>query len=234
LKLSERGIKLPIDEPCFPIQVHAISPTKAKGKVIPPIEVSSTDYSTEIVCQQNDYVYDIRAQLEENSRKINYLHKNLNSNVDSIKAITNHCVMMNNQVEQMISLQNKLYDQLISKEEQVCGVNTRGGSATQDPDFPEGHPKRKEQDDPKANKSSTGKPPNGNKIKECDKDQEQDTSISNAKTEDGNNNEKESSPVNEEQQDNEHNEENEVDARNDPQPSKKKNERKKYPPKRGK
>jgi predicted nucleotide-binding protein (sugar kinase/HSP70/actin superfamily) len=23
-KISERGIKLPIDEPCFPIQVHAI------------------------------------------------------------------------------------------------------------------------------------------------------------------------------------------------------------------
>jgi hypothetical protein len=26
LELSKRGIKLPVDEPCFPIQVHAISP----------------------------------------------------------------------------------------------------------------------------------------------------------------------------------------------------------------
>jgi hypothetical protein len=34
LKLSERGIKLPIDEPCFPIQVHVISPTEVKEKVI--------------------------------------------------------------------------------------------------------------------------------------------------------------------------------------------------------
>jgi hypothetical protein len=29
LELSERGIKLPIDEPYFPIQLHAISPTDA-------------------------------------------------------------------------------------------------------------------------------------------------------------------------------------------------------------
>jgi hypothetical protein len=58
--------------------------------------------------------------------------------------------MMSNQVEQMISLQNQLYEQLISKEKHACGVNTRGGSATQDPDFPEGHPKRKEHDALKA------------------------------------------------------------------------------------
>jgi hypothetical protein len=54
--------------------------------------------------------------LEENSHKINYLREVLNANVDAIKAITKHCVMMNNQVEQMVSLQNKLYEQLISKE----------------------------------------------------------------------------------------------------------------------
>jgi hypothetical protein len=30
LELSERGIKLPIDEPCFPTQVHAISRTEVK------------------------------------------------------------------------------------------------------------------------------------------------------------------------------------------------------------
>jgi hypothetical protein len=36
-------------------------------------------------------------------------------------------------------------------------VNTRGGSATQDSDFPEGHAKRKEQEALKANKSSAGK-----------------------------------------------------------------------------
>jgi hypothetical protein len=43
----------------------------------------------------------------------------LSSNVDSIKEITKHCVMMNNQIEQMISLQNKLYEQLISEEQTI-------------------------------------------------------------------------------------------------------------------
>jgi hypothetical protein len=50
----------------------------------------------------------------------------------------------------------------------------------------------------KASKYSAGKSPNGNKFKEHDKDQEQDTSISNAETEDGNDNGEESSQVNEE------------------------------------
>ena len=45
----------------------------------------------------------------------------------------------------MISLQNQLYEKLNMKK-QVCGVNTRGGASTQDPDYPEGHPKRKEQE----------------------------------------------------------------------------------------
>jgi hypothetical protein len=58
--------------------------------------------------------------------------------------------------------------------------------------------------------------------------------FSDAQTKDGNNNEEESSQVNGEQQDNEQDEENEADVQNDPQPSKKKNERKKYPPTRGK
>jgi hypothetical protein len=126
--------------------VHAISPTEVKEKVIPPVEVSFTGNSTEIVCHQNAYIHDIKAKLEEKSHKINYLHEILSSSVDSIKAITKRCVMMNNQVEQMIYLQNQLYEHIISKEKQVCRVNTRGGSATQDPNFPEGHPERKEQD----------------------------------------------------------------------------------------
>ena len=49
------------------------------------------------------------------------------------------------QVEQMISLQNQLYEKLNVKK-QVCGVNTRGGASTQDPNYPEDHPKRKEQE----------------------------------------------------------------------------------------
>jgi hypothetical protein len=85
----------------------------------------------------------------------------------------------------------------------------------------------------KANESSARKSPNGNKPKEHEKDQERDTTIYDVETKDGNNNAEESSQINEEQ-DNKNDKENEADVRDDPQPSKKKNKRKKYPPKRGK
>jgi hypothetical protein len=98
---------------------------KVKEKVIPHVEVSVTGYSNEIAYHQNVSIHDIKAKLEENSPKINYLHESLSSSVDSIKLIIKHCVMMNNQVEQMVSLQNKLYEKLISKEKQVYRVNTR-------------------------------------------------------------------------------------------------------------
>ena len=58
----------------------------------------------------------IKMNLMENSHKIKFLRESLNSSVDSIKMIVKHCTMMNNQLEQMISLQNKLYEKLLSKE----------------------------------------------------------------------------------------------------------------------
>ena len=165
-------------KPCFPNQVHAISPTEVKEKVTPPVEVSFTGYSNRITYDQNAVMHDIRMNLEENSHKIKYLRESLNASVDSVKMIIKHCVMMNNQVEQMVSLQNKLCEKLISKEKQVCGVNTRGGSATQDPDYPEGHPKRKEQDALKAKKTSAGKSPNDNENEESGNSEEQENEIS--------------------------------------------------------
>jgi hypothetical protein len=130
MESSKRDIKLAIDEPCIHIQVHAIVPTKVKEKVIPPIEVLSTSYSKLVAYDHNVAIHDIKANLDENSHKINYLRESLNSGVDSIKFITKQCVMMHNRVEQIISLQDKLYEHLISKEKQVFGVNTRGGSTT--------------------------------------------------------------------------------------------------------
>ena len=100
-------------------------------------------------------------KIMENSHKIKYVRENINASVGELKRIIKHCEMMNNQVEQMVSLQNQLYGNLMEKK-QVCGVNTRGGASTQDPDYPENHPKRKEQEALKK-KSSAGKSPNESK-----------------------------------------------------------------------
>jgi hypothetical protein len=49
-----------------------------------------------IAYHHNVAIHDIKAKLDENPRKINYLHESLNSGIDSIKVITKQCVMMNN------------------------------------------------------------------------------------------------------------------------------------------
>jgi hypothetical protein len=94
---------------------------------------------------------------------------------------------MNNQ-DQMISLQNKLHVKLLVEKIHVCGVNTRGGSSTHDPDYPEGHPKRKEQEALKkkyfARESPNESEENGNS-----QEQENDISIYDVQTEDNNNEE---------------------------------------------
>jgi hypothetical protein len=47
-------------------------------------------------------------------------------------------------------------ENLILKEKQVCAVKTMRGTKTQDHDYPEGHPKRIEQDALKASKNLAG------------------------------------------------------------------------------
>lgn len=66
--------------------------------------------------------------LMENSHKIESLRESVNFSIDAIKRIIKHCTMMNNQVEQLISLQNKLYKRLVAEKKPICGVKTRGTS----------------------------------------------------------------------------------------------------------
>ena len=223
-ELSEMGVKLPIDQPCFPIQVNAVCPIEGKEKVIPPIDVS---YVNDFAYRNNPEEHDIRMSIMENSHKIKFLRENLNASVGEVKRIIKHCEMMNNQVEQMVSLQNQLYENLMEKK-QVCGVNTRRGASTQDPDYPDGHPKRKEQEALKK-KPSAGKSPNENEDNDNSQEQDKDISISDAETEDDNIEEEESPPPDEEQQEEENNEEPEPTEKEDPQPSIEKNKKKKHP-----
>ena len=123
------GIKLPSDQPCFPIQVNAISSMKGNEKVIPPVDVS---YVNDFSYHNNPEEHDIRMKIMEYSHKIKFLQENLNASVGEVRRIVKQCEMMNNQFEQMVSLQNQLYENLIEKKH-VCGVNTRGGASTQDP-----------------------------------------------------------------------------------------------------
>jgi hypothetical protein len=137
---------------------------------------------------RGSFDYNIRRDILENSHNIEIIHKNLSACVDSLKMTVKHYHMIHNQVEQMIYLQNKLYDKLLDEKRHVCGVNTRGGSSNRDPDYPEGHPKRKEKE-ARRKKSFAGKSPNESEENENSEEQDNDISISDAETEDENNKE---------------------------------------------
>ena len=64
-----------------------------------------------------------------------------------LKLVSKHASMVTTQVEQVLKTQNDLLSELNSKKnDNVVRVMTRGGKMTQEPLYPEGHPKRIEKD----------------------------------------------------------------------------------------
>ena len=68
-----------------------------------------------------------------------------------LKLISKHASMVTTQVGQVLKAQNDLLDELNNKHDFVVKVATRTGKMTQEPLYPEGHPKRIEQDSQRNN-----------------------------------------------------------------------------------
>ena len=68
-----------------------------------------------------------------------------------LKLVSKHASMVTTQVEQVLKAQNDLLNELNSKNDNVVRVMTRGGKMTQEPLYPEGHPKTIEQDSQRNN-----------------------------------------------------------------------------------
>src|SRR3954470_11356257 len=69
-----------------------------------------------------------------------------------LKLISKHSSMVTTQVEQVLKAQNDLLNELNSKKnDYAVRVATRTGRMTQEPLYPEGHPKRIEQDSQRTN-----------------------------------------------------------------------------------
>ena len=69
-----------------------------------------------------------------------------------LKLISKHASMVTTQVEQVLKAQNDLLNELNSKNnDYAVRVATRTGKMTQEPLYPEGHPKRIEQDSQRNN-----------------------------------------------------------------------------------
>ena len=73
---------------------------------------------------------------------LDHLSNYMNSNVNDRKLISKHASMVTTQVEQVLKAQDDLLNELNSKNNgNDVRVMTRGGKMTQEPLYPEGHPK---------------------------------------------------------------------------------------------
>ncbi|KAI4981956.1 hypothetical protein ZWY2020_022448 [Hordeum vulgare] len=108
----------------------------------------------------NDYV---SRQLEQNARMINQLSACVDRNVNDLKLLSKHASMVTTQVEQVLKAQNDLLNELNDNSVRVVA---RGGRMTQEPLYPEGHPKRIEQDSQGVSTDAPSHPGNRKKKKD--------------------------------------------------------------------
>ena len=92
----------------------------------------------------NDYV---SRQLKNNAYMIGRLSDYMSRVKGELKLTSKHASMVTTQLEQVLQAQNDFLNELNNKEhDNAIRVMTRGGKMTQEPLYPEGHPKRIEQD----------------------------------------------------------------------------------------
>ena len=68
-----------------------------------------------------------------------------------LRLISKYAYMVTTQAEQVLKAQSDLLDELNNKHDFAVRVATRTGKMTQEPSYPEGHPKRIEQDSQRNN-----------------------------------------------------------------------------------
>ncbi|XP_073352587.1 uncharacterized protein [Aegilops tauschii subsp. strangulata] len=109
------------------------------------------EFDNFIVKQENINAY-VGRQLKRNAYMIEHLSDYMSRVKGELKLISKHASMVTTQVEQVLKAQNDLLNELNNKKnDNVVRVMTRGGKMTQEPLYPEGHPKRIEQDSQRTN-----------------------------------------------------------------------------------
>jgi hypothetical protein len=131
----------PIEELCKPIpcsltiEVHSLQ--RVDNRDIPyskPPDQCLDEFDNFIVKKDN-FNKRVQNHLFENSRAINKLQDIVERTSNDVKMLVKHFQMV--QKDLLVNA---------SREKIACEICTRGGATTQDPLYPEGHPKRTEQD----------------------------------------------------------------------------------------
>ena len=104
------------------------------------------------MAKQEDFNAYFGRQLKYNSNILEHLGDYMANVKGELKLISKHASMVTTQVEQVLKAQNDFLNELNSKKnDYVIRVATRTGKMTQEPLYPEGHPKRIEQDSQRNN-----------------------------------------------------------------------------------
>jgi len=131
-----------LDNPTRVVEVNSLYRyDKAK---IPPGKFASQclDEFDNFLVKQEDFNAYVGRQLKQNAYMIEHLSDYMASVKGELKLISKHASMVTTQVEQILKAQNDLLNGLYSKNSDFAvRVATRGGKVTQEPLYPEGHPK---------------------------------------------------------------------------------------------
>src|SRR3954465_3281403 len=109
--------------------------------------IKCLDELDNFIMKQNHFNEKIQTQLHDNTLAIKSLLDVLGRIVNDVKCLVKHFHMVQTQLEQISNVQKDLLDYNVKQDNlHAYGIKTRGGTHTQDPLYPEGHPKRIEQD----------------------------------------------------------------------------------------
>ena len=102
--------------------------------------------------KQEDFNAYVGIQLKHNAYMIELLSDYMANVKGEIKLISEHASMVTTQVEQVLKAQNDFLNELNSRDnDNAIRVANRTGRMTQEPLYPEGRPKRIEQDSQRNN-----------------------------------------------------------------------------------
>ena len=152
------------------------------------------------IIKQDHFNANVMKQLKRNAYMIDRLSDLLFRIANDVKGVSKHASMVQTQLEQVAKSQSELLNEMNNNmNDHAVRVMTRGGRMTQEPLYPEGHPKRIEQDSHRINTDAPS-PSKKKKKKKNDRtlhassepdvekplEDSNDVSISDAETQSGN------------------------------------------------
>ena len=201
--LKEKGVKSedvknlpPLEELCKPIppppmievhSLHSFDNGDIPYSKPPDLCLEELD---NFIAKQENFNKKVENHLMENSRAIDKLHDIIERTSNDVRMVVKHFQMVQTQIDQLTKVQKDLLVNA-SREKQACEITTRRGTTTQDPLYPEGHPKRIEQDSQRTQNDDAPSKKNKKKHKTNGESSEQtrdpnSVSVSDAETESGN------------------------------------------------